>query len=74
MEMSRKKVRDILKEGVQMRTAKGRAVEERVRNRDIPKKSPGHFERRGADADCIGSCSGRKSPQWRCREKKSRTF
>ena len=59
-EMSRKKVRDILKEGVQMRTVEGRAGEERVRNGDVPKKSPGQFERSSADADCKGAhrCQG----------------
>ena len=74
MEMSRKKVWDNLKEAVQMRTVESPAGEERVRNGDVPKKSPGHFERRSADADYRGSYRDRKSPQWRCREKKSGTF
>ena len=63
-----------MKEAVQMRTTEGRAGEERVRNRDVLKKSPGQFERSSADADCKESCRGRKSPQPRRPEKKSRTI
>ena len=73
-ETSRKKVQDNLKEAVQMRTTEGRVGEERVRNGDILKKSSGQFERSSADADCKGSCRGRKSPQWRHTEKRFGTI
>ena len=43
-----------------MRTIEGRAGAERVRNGDVPKKSPGHFERSSVDADYKGAhrCQG----------------
>ena len=43
-----------------MRTTEGRTGTERVRNGDVAKKSPGHFERSSVDADCKGAhrCQG----------------
>ena len=69
MEKFRKKVRDISREEVELRTAKGHIAVLVVRNGEVQKKSPEHFAKRSRVADCEGAYWDSRSPQWRNPEK-----